>query len=73
MIQILIDREMWGGKKGELELWLNRDLIPTSGVVKDIPFFGNVRGRLAWHGYSPVPLPEDLPNAVGKKDMDLAK
>jgi hypothetical protein len=73
LIQILIDREMWGRKKGELELWFNRDMIPISGVVKDVPFFGNVRGRLAGHGYSPVPLPEDLPNAVGKKGGEPAK
>jgi len=73
LIQILIDREMWGRKKGELEIWFNRDLIPISGVVKDIPFFGNVRGRQTWHGFSPVPLPEDVPNAVGKKSAGPAK
>jgi hypothetical protein len=73
LIQILIDREMWGRKKGELEVWFNRDLIPISGVVKDIPFFGNVRGRLSFQGYSPVPLPEDLPNPVGKKNVEAAK
>jgi hypothetical protein len=73
LIQILIDREMWGRKKGELELWMNRDLVPISGVVKDIRFFGDVRGRLAWHGYSPVPLPEDIPNAVGRKAAEPVK
>ena len=73
LIQILIDREMWGRKKGELELWMNRDLVPISGVVKDIRFFGDVRGRLAWHGYSSVPLPEDLPNAVGRKAAEPVK
>jgi hypothetical protein len=73
LIQILIDREMWGRKKGELELWFNRDMIPISGVVKDIRFFGDVRGRLAGHGYSPVPLPEDVPNTVGKKGAEPTK
>jgi hypothetical protein len=66
LIQILIDREMWGRKKGELEIWFNRDLIPISGVVKDIPLFGNIRGRQTWHGFSTVPLPEEVPNTVGK-------
>jgi hypothetical protein len=66
LIQILIDREMWGRKKGELEIWFNRDLIPISGVVKDIPLFGNVRGRQTWHGFSTVPLAEEVPNRVGK-------
>ncbi len=73
MIQILIDREMWGRKKGELELWFNRVLIPISGVVKDIRFFGDVRGRLAFHGYSPVPLPEDIPKSVGEKNVEPDK
>lgn len=55
LIRILIDREMWGRKKGELEIWFNRHLVPIAGVVKDIPFFGDVRGRLAFHGFSPNP------------------
>jgi hypothetical protein len=57
---------MWGRKKGELEIWFNRDLIPISGVVKDIPLFGNIRGRQTWHGFSTVPLPEEVPNTAGK-------
>ena len=73
LIQILIDREMWGRKKGELEIWFNRELIPISGMVKDIPFFGNVRGRQTWHGFSPVPLPEEVPNAAGKNSAGPAK
>ncbi len=67
LIHILIDREMWGKKKGEVEIWFNRDMIPQSGVVKDIRFFGDIRGRLAEHGYSPFPLPEELPNGADRK------
>jgi hypothetical protein len=73
LIRILLDREMWGRKKGELEIWFNRELMPISGVVKDIPFFGNVRGRQTGHGFSPVPLPEEVPNAVGQKSAVPAK
>ncbi len=73
LIQILIDREMWGRKKGELEIWFNRDLIPTSGVVKDIPFFGNVRGRQTYHGNTPVPLKEDVPIPDDRKKAEPAK
>ena len=73
LIRILLDREMWGRKKGELEIWFNRELIPISGVVKDIPFFGNVRGRKTGHGFSSVPLPEEVPNAVGKKSAGPAR
>ncbi len=73
LIQILIDREMWGRKKGEVEIWFNRDLIPISGVIKDIPFFGDIRGRLVFRGHSPIPLPEDLPALVGQKNTEPTK
>jgi hypothetical protein len=73
LIRILLDREMWGRKKGELEIWFNRDLLPISGVVKDIPWFGDVSGRKTWHGFSPVPLPEEVPGTVGKKSAGPAK
>ena len=73
LIRILLDREMWGRKKGELEIWFNRDLLPISGVVKDIRFFGDIRGRKTWHGFSPVPLREEVPNGVGKKSAGPVK
>jgi Protein of unknown function (DUF3108) len=73
LIQILIDREMWGRKKGEVEIWFNRDMIPQSGVVKDIRFFGDIRGRLAGHEYTAVPLPEDVPNGADRKAAAPAK
>jgi len=61
LIRLLLDREMWGRKTGEMEAWFNRDLIPTSGVVKDIPWFGNVRGRRTFQGYTAVPLKDEVP------------
>jgi len=73
LIRILLDREMWGRKKGELEIWFNRDLLPISGVVKDIPFFGNVRGRQTFHGNTPVPLKEEVPIPAGRKEAARAK
>ena len=73
LIQILIDREMWGRKKGELEIWFNRDLIPVSGMVKDIPFFGNVRGRQTFHGKTSVPLKEDVPIPDDRKKAEPAR
>ena len=73
LIRILLDREMWGRKKGELEIWFNRDLIPISGVVRDIPLFGNVRGRQTFHGNTPVPLKEEVPNPEDRKTAPPAK
>ena len=54
-VRILLDREMWGKKKGELELWFNKDIVPTSGVVKDIRFFGDIRGKLTYRGFQKAP------------------
>jgi hypothetical protein len=73
LIQILIDREMWGKKKGEVEIWFSQDMIPQSGVVKDIRFFGDIRGRLAGHAFSPTPLPEEVPSGAGKAAAGPAK
>ena len=56
LIQILVNREMWGRKKGEMEIWFNRDLLPIAGVVKDIPIFGDLKGRLTFHGFSFTPV-----------------
>lgn len=73
LIRILLDREMWGRKKGELEIWFSRDLIPTSGVVKDIPWFGHVRGRQTFHGYTPVPLKDEASIPDDGKKADSAR
>ncbi len=60
-VRILLDREMWGKKKGELEIWFNKDIVPTSGVVKDIRFFGDIRGKLTYRGFQKVPGSAPLP------------
>ena len=58
-VRVLLDREMWGRKKGELEIWFNKELVPTSGVVKDIRFFGDIKGKLSYHGFSNTPRKPD--------------
>ena len=73
LIRILLDREMWGRKKGELEIWFNLDLVPISGVVKDIRFFGDIRGRQTFHGNIPVPLKEKVPIPGDRKEAAWAK
>jgi hypothetical protein len=63
-VRILLDREMWGKKKGEVEIWFTKELIPASGVVKDIRFFGDIKGKLSdrWVKNSP----ETVPSPLGK-------
>jgi hypothetical protein len=60
-VRILLDREMWGKKKGELEIWFNKDIVPTSGVVKDIRFFGDIRGKLTYRGFQNALATSRLP------------
>ncbi len=63
-VRIVLDREMWGKKKGELEIWFSKDLVPISGVVKDIRFFGDIRGKLTYH---------EMPNSTGTSPAPGAK
>jgi len=60
-VRILLDREMWGKPKGELEIWFSKDLVPISGVVKDIRFFGDIRGKLTYRGFQKAPGTTPLP------------
>ena len=55
LIRISLDREMWGRRKGEMDLWFNRDLVPMSGVVRDVPFFGDIKGRKEFYGFPAKP------------------
>lgn len=54
-VRIILNREMWGRKKGELEIWFNRELLPTSGIVKDLPLLGDVRGKRTYRGFISSP------------------
>jgi hypothetical protein len=63
-VRILLEREMWGKKRGELEIWFSKDLVPISGVVKDIRFFGDIRGKLTYRGIQNPP--ETSPALAGK-------
>lgn len=49
LVNITLDKEMLSSKRGELEVWFDRDLVPISGVVKDVRYFGDIHGRLTPH------------------------
>lgn len=53
LVQIILNREMWGKKKVEIEIWFDKQLTPISGMVKDLPFFGNIYGKCTYRGFSP--------------------
>lgn len=53
LVHIILNREMWGKKKVEIEIWFDKGLIPISGMVKDLPFLGNIYGKCTYRGFSP--------------------
>jgi hypothetical protein len=53
LVHIILNREMWGKKKVEIEIWFDKGLTPVSGMVKDLPLFGNIYGKCTYRGFSP--------------------
>lgn len=42
-----IDKDLFGSKKGEIEILFTRQMLPVRAVAKGILFFGDVRGSLS--------------------------
>jgi hypothetical protein len=51
-IRVLLDKEFVGSLQGEVEVWFSKDIIPMTGVAKDVFFYGDIRGRLTYWGFS---------------------
>jgi hypothetical protein len=45
-LKLFLDAEMTHSKEGLIEGWLSKELYPTEGRIKDVIFFGDVRGTL---------------------------
>jgi hypothetical protein len=45
-IKLLLDPEVTHSKEGLIEGWLSKELYPFEGAIKDVIFFGDVRGTL---------------------------
>jgi len=46
LVKLLMDPEVTHSKEGLIEGWLSKELYPTEGVIKNVMFFGDVRGTL---------------------------
>ncbi len=46
LVDLRVDKDIIGSKAGKIEVMLDRDLVPVMGVVRDVFFFGDVKGRL---------------------------
>jgi hypothetical protein len=58
-LTVQIDKDLVGSVHGQVEGWFRSDMVPVTGVAKDVFFFGDVRGKLLEHGSShPEARPE---------------
>ena len=46
LVKLFLDPEVTHSKEGLIEGWLSKELYPTEGMIKDVMFFGDVRGSL---------------------------
>jgi Protein of unknown function (DUF3108) len=51
-MKVHLDKELVGSLHGEVEVWFSQDIIPMSGVAKDVFFYGDIIGRLTYRGFS---------------------
>ena len=51
-IRVFLDKEFVGSLQGEVEVWFTKDIVPMTGVAKDVFFFGDIRGHLTYRGFS---------------------
>lgn len=45
-VKLFLDPEVTHSKEGLIEGWLSRELYPTEGTIKDLFFYGDVKGTL---------------------------
>jgi hypothetical protein len=45
-LKLFMDAEMTHSKEGLIEGWLSKELYPIEGTIKDVIFFGDVKGTL---------------------------
>ncbi len=57
LVFLKLDPDMIKSKRGDIEGWLNADLIPLYGVAKDVIFFGDVKGKLVTRQKFFIPPP----------------
>ena len=50
-IKVLLDKEFVGSLQGEVEVWFTKDIVPMTGVAKDVFFYGDIRGRVTYRGF----------------------
>jgi hypothetical protein len=71
LIKVHLDKELVGSLHGEVEVWFRKDIVPMTGVAKDVFFYGDIKGQLTYQGLSNSPEKFDVPSASEFKDSGL--
>lgn len=50
-ITVYLDKDLVGSFQGLVEAWFSTDVVPTSGVAKDVFWWGDIRGKLTYQGW----------------------
>lgn len=45
-IKLKVPKEIFGSKRGDVDIWVDDQIIPVQGIVKDYIGFGDIRGTL---------------------------
>jgi hypothetical protein len=59
-IRVHLDKEFVGSVHGEVEVWFSRNIVPMTGVAKDVLLYGDIQGRLTYRGF-PNSAEKNLP------------
>ena len=54
-ITVHLDKELVGSLEGLVETWFNANVVPVSGVAKDVFFWGDITGKLTYQGTLETP------------------
>jgi Protein of unknown function (DUF3108) len=54
-ITVRLGKELVGSLQGLVETWFSADIVPVSGVAKDVFFWGDITGKLTYQGFLEPP------------------
>lgn len=55
LITVHMDRELVGSLQGGIEGWFSSDMVPISGIAKDVFFFADLFGKVTLHAFGGQP------------------
>lgn len=50
-VTVHLDKELVGSLQGLVETWFSADIVPVSGVARDVFFWGDITGKLTYQGF----------------------